>query len=112
MNEVVIPPSPNWYLSKIIACNNDGVLAYGARHEVVIIKTKNGIVPYDFTYEFIPLAHKDKITCVVFAPMNAAECFKNSLVTASDDGSVRVWDLGSLDLQMINSGIKVCWWSR
>lgn len=109
MNNLVIPPSPNWYLSNIITCNNNGWIAYGARHEVVIVKTKSDdkITPYSFDYDFIPLAHKDKITCLAFAPSNASDGFKNCLATASEDGSVRLWDLGTFELKIINPGSKV-----
>ncbi|XP_075214560.1 gem nuclear organelle associated protein rigor mortis isoform X2 [Lycorma delicatula] len=106
MNNLIIPPSPSWYLSNIITCNDDGIIAYGARHEVIIMKTKNEISPYNFEYSFIPVAHKERITCLAFAPKNTSICFKNCIATASDDGTVRIWDIDSLELKMANSGLK------
>lgn len=43
MNNLVIPPSPNWYESKILACTVDNTLIYGSKTEIVIIKPR----PYD-----------------------------------------------------------------
>lgn len=108
MNNLVIPPSPSWYLSNVITCNSNGTVAYGARHEVVIIKVNDDaeVTPYSLKYSFIPLAHKDRITCLAFAPDNATDNFKNCLATASDDGSVRLWDSSTSELKMINSGLK------
>jgi len=38
MNEETLPPSPNWYLSNVLACTADGTIAYGAKNNIVIAK--------------------------------------------------------------------------
>lgn len=105
MNPIVIPPSPSWYLSKVINSRSDGTIAYGARHEVVIIKSKSEDHSFEnFEISFIPLAHKDRINSIVFSPPNCIDEFKNSIATCSDDGSVRIWDFETQELKLVNSG--------
>jgi WD40 repeat protein len=107
MNEVTIPSSPTWYLSNILACNDEGTsVAYGAKHELVVLKVDNSTKPCAVTPSFIPFAHKDKINAIAFAP-SSSNSFKNHLVSCSDDGTVKVWDLSTFTLIYSHSGHPV-----
>uniref|UniRef100_A0A146LNJ2 Gem-associated protein 5 n=2 Tax=Lygus hesperus TaxID=30085 RepID=A0A146LNJ2_LYGHE len=104
MCEITIPSSPGWYLSNIIACNDDGsVVAYGAKHEVVIIRVNVKGSSCDVQPTFIPMAHKDRIVAVAFNPGNC-ELYPNHLVSCSDDGTVHVWDYQTETLILSHSG--------
>jgi hypothetical protein len=63
--EIVIPPSPNWYLSSAFECHKkSGVLVYAASRCLVFVKACN--IEDDFSYpttSVIPDAHRNKITC-------------------------------------------------
>ncbi|KAK9498761.1 hypothetical protein O3M35_003324 [Rhynocoris fuscipes] len=119
MGEITIPPSPSWYLSNILASNDDGsVIAYGAKHEVVILKpTVNFLKQCDIYPLFIPMAHKDRVSALTFSPSNSTN-YKNHLVSGSDDGTVHVWDWTTQSLILSHSvhqdGQKVVGvdWSR
>ena len=34
----VLPPAPNWFSAQILRCSTDGHLAYGARHQIVVVR--------------------------------------------------------------------------
>ena len=107
MNEITIPSSPSWYLSNILVCNDDGTkVAYGAKHELVVLKVDNSLKPCSVTPTFIPFAHKDKVNALAFAP-SPSNNFENHLVSCSDDGTVKVWDLETLSLVYSHSGHPV-----
>ncbi|XP_014270650.1 gem-associated protein 5 [Halyomorpha halys] len=105
MCEITIPSSPSWYFSNILACNDEGTaLAYGAKHEVVILRQiSNNFKPCDAQPIFIPMAHKDKVSALAFAPSNS-ENFKDHLVSCSEDGTVHVWNWPSQFLILAHSG--------
>lgn len=102
MDEFTLPPSPTWQLSNILACNDDGLMAYGSRCEVAIIDLKS---KGKFNVSFINLAHKEKINIVVFSPIKGS--FKDCLATCGDDGMVHVWDYKASSLMICHSGHKV-----
>ncbi|XP_054267558.1 gem-associated protein 5 isoform X2 [Macrosteles quadrilineatus] len=101
MDTRTLPPSPSWQLSNILACNDDGLLAYGARSDLSLIDFK---AKGQFDVSFINRAHKDKVNVVVFSPSNGS--FKNCLATCGDDGSVRVWDFKESQQRYCHSGHK------
>ena len=108
MCEITIAPSPNWYFSNILACNDEGTaVAYAAKHEVVILRqiTNHG-KPCDAQPIFIPIAHKEKISAVSFSPSNC-ENFRDHLVSCSEDGTVHVWNWPSQFLILAHSGHPV-----
>ncbi|KAF5277597.1 hypothetical protein FQA39_LY06090 [Lamprigera yunnana] len=37
MNKLIVPPSPNWFASNILACAPDNSIIYGSRNEIVVI---------------------------------------------------------------------------
>ena len=62
-NEVVIPPSPNWYLSSVFECHKkSGILAYAASRCLVFLKPHEENVGFPNT-RVIADAHNNKITC-------------------------------------------------
>lgn len=102
MEKFVLPPSANWQLGNILACNDNGLLAYGSKGELAIVDYKED---GKYTVTFLNLAHKDKLNVVVFSPINGKFC--NCLATCGDDGMVRVWDFKELRLLVCHSGHKV-----
>lgn len=102
MNTFILPPSTNWQLSNILACNDNGLLAYGSKGEICLINLKEDAA---FNVSFLNLAHKEKVNVVVFSPIKGK--FSNCLATCGDDGMVRVWDFKELRLLVCHSGHKV-----
>lgn len=102
MDKFILPPCPSWFLSNILSCNDDGLLAYGSRTEIVIVKLKpDG----KFEVSLINFSHKEKIHAVIFSPKNGS--FSNCLATCGDDSMVRVWDFTNSRLLLCHSGHKV-----
>lgn len=58
MNNLVIPPSANWYETSILACARDNTLIYGSRNDIVIIYDSPNDQPSDV--RIIPRAHSQK----------------------------------------------------
>lgn len=104
MNEVTLPPSPNWYLSTILACASDGTVAWGARNSVVIAKANddNKILEY----KIIDKAHTDRVTSVAFSPQIDADD-PLRIVSSADDHIVKVWNVKDLSLQHKNTLLNV-----
>lgn len=92
MFKLTIPPSSNWNCSRIIDCNNTGVVTYASRNDLIVIKpelTNNG----RFVVRSIDTAHKEKILGVILSPDSSNH---NGVVTCSADGYVTIWDLETL----------------
>ncbi|KAK2585095.1 hypothetical protein KPH14_008607 [Odynerus spinipes] len=100
MNEVTLPPSPNWYLDSILACSKDGTVAWGARHNIVITKRKQDSKILD--YSIIKDAHIERVTSLAFSP-EYGEPDKNLLVSAGDECTVKIWNLDTLSVVMAYS---------
>lgn len=47
MNELITPPSPNWYEVDILTCAPDNTVIYGSLQDVVIIKPTQEDKPND-----------------------------------------------------------------
>ncbi|XP_058807144.1 gem-associated protein 5-like [Phymastichus coffea] len=99
MNELTLPPSPNWYLSTILACASDGTVAWGSRNSIVIAKSDDD---KKLNYKIIDKASTERITSVAFAPLKETDNYL-SLVSSADDHTVKVWNLSDLSLQMKNT---------
>ncbi|XP_015605680.1 gem-associated protein 5 isoform X2 [Cephus cinctus] len=100
MNEVTFPPSPNWYLSSILACSNNGTVAWGSRNAIVIAKaSQDGKI---FKYNIIPNAHLDRVTSVAFSP-KFGEPDNNFLVSGGDEYIARIWNLDTCNAHMAYS---------
>lgn len=87
MAKFTLPPSPNWQLSNVLSSNDAGVVAYGSRGELNIIKVEG---EKSFKVSVLALAHKEKLNVVTFSPSSGS--FKNCIATGGDDAVVRVWD--------------------
>ncbi|KAL2748138.1 gem-associated protein 5 isoform X1 [Vespula maculifrons] len=100
MNEVTLPPSPNWYLNSIFTCSKDGTIAWGARNAIIIAKRQqeNKIL----NYSIIKDAHIDRVTSLAFSPEYGQED-KNLLVSGGDEFTVRIWNLDNLSTIMAYS---------
>lgn len=100
MNEVTLPPSPNWYLNSIFTCSKDGTIAWGARNAIIIAKPRqeNKIL----NYSIIKDAHIDRVTSLAFSPEYGQED-KNLLVSGGDEFTVRIWNLDNLSTIMAYS---------
>ncbi len=73
-NEVVIPPSPNWYLSGVFECHKkSGVLAYAASRCLVFLKPHEENIGFPST-RVIPDAHRNKITCEFINSLSMLYC--------------------------------------
>ncbi|XP_066583627.1 gem-associated protein 5 isoform X2 [Prorops nasuta] len=95
MNEVTLPPSPNWYLSNILATSLDGTVAWGANNTIVVARKKDESKV--LMYSLIKNAHLDKVTSVAFSPEFGKEG-KNLLVSTGMEHVVKVWNLDSLSM--------------
>ncbi|KAG8255261.1 Gem-associated protein 5 [Homalodisca vitripennis] len=101
MDNFILPASPNWQLSSVLACNDNGLIAYGSRSDVSIINFKpNG----KFEVSILQFAHKDRLSTIVFSPVDGK--FKNCLATCGDDGMVRLWNFEEGRLLYFHSGHK------
>jgi len=95
MNEVTLPPSPNWYLSNILACSKRGTVAWGARNFVVIARQKEDNV---MQYSVIKDYFKDKVTALAFCPKLDNPDSPELLICGGDDTKARVWNVDTLEL--------------
>ena len=93
MNEVTLPPSPNWYLNNILACSSNGTTAWGARNTIVIARfNENDKILH---YSIIKHAHKSRVTCLVFTP-KIEEVNPNLMASTGDDNAIKIWDSETL----------------
>ncbi|XP_039310637.1 gem-associated protein 5 isoform X2 [Solenopsis invicta] len=95
MNEVTLPPSPNWYLSNIFACSRRGTVAWGARNFIVIARPKeNNVMQYSIVKDYF----KDKVTTLAFCPKLDSPDSPDLLICGGDDTKVRVLNVDTLEL--------------
>nr|XP_031838451.1 gem-associated protein 5-like isoform X1 [Nomia melanderi] len=94
MNETTLPPSPNWYLSNILACSFNGTVAWGARNTIVVVKSNQN--EKALQYSIIQHAHKNRVTCIAFTP--EFEEANNNLMASTGDDIIKVWDLETLSV--------------
>lgn len=104
MNEVTLPPSPNWYLSSILACASDGTVAWGARNSIVIAKAKDD--SKKLGYSIIDRAHSARVTSIAFSPKNKEDS-SYRLLSGGDDNIIKIWNLQDLSLELKNSTLDV-----
>ncbi|XP_033216960.1 gem-associated protein 5 [Belonocnema kinseyi] len=100
MNEVTLPPSPNWYLSSVMSCSKNGTVAWGSRHSIVIGHPKENSKILDYSY--ILNAHTDRVTAVVLSP-EFEKPEKRLLVSAGDEHVVKIWNVDTLATTLTNS---------
>nr|CAD7447477.1 unnamed protein product [Timema bartmani] len=98
MNEITIPPSPNWYFGDILSCNNDGVFVYGSRNDLIVCRHMSGGSLADGPQvQMIRVAHKEKVTVVRLSKTNGGK-YPHSVATVGDDSIVKLWHLETLSL--------------
>ncbi|XP_025162758.1 gem-associated protein 5 [Harpegnathos saltator] len=100
MNSAVLPPSPNWYLSNILACSKRKTLAWGAKNCIVIAKQKENDLALEFN--IIQDAHIDRVTALAFCPKfepNSPEL----IISCGDDDKAKIWNIDQLELFTIFS---------
>jgi len=105
MNEEILPPSPNWYLSNVLACTADGTIAYGAKNNIVIAKYlprySANLTPQIC---IIRNAHKERVTVVAFSTnRESSDKYWNCLASAGDDSVIRIWNLETLSPLLAHS---------
>jgi len=99
MNEITLPPSPNWYLSNIFACSKRGTIAWGSRNYIVIAKQEktNNILQYTLLKEF----SKTKVCSLAFCPKinnpDDSDC-PELLICGGDDDKIKIWNIDKLDV--------------
>ena len=84
MSEVIIPASPNWYSTKIVASSKFGILVFAARHDVVIFDCHS----FPVTYKGVYASHREKVTALT---ISSHEDFSSLCCSGSEDGVIKVW---------------------
>ncbi|XP_064243528.1 gem-associated protein 5 isoform X2 [Passer domesticus] len=104
-----LPASPNWYSSRCSDASSDGRLfGFAARHRVCLLDVAAGAP----TFYGELLGHTDRISAFAFChcPGHGGRC-----ASSSDDGSVRVWDSGTLspvlEYSLHQNAISALHWS-
>lgn len=96
MNEITLPASPNWYLSSIIACANDGTVVWGARNSIIVAKKKEN--SKELQYTIFDKAHSQKVVSLAFSPWDEEnKCYY--LVSAGEDNIIKIWNMDFLILK-------------
>ncbi|XP_011636844.1 gem-associated protein 5 [Pogonomyrmex barbatus] len=95
MNEVKLPPSPNWYLNNILACSKRGTVAWGTKNCIVIARQKEG--NNAMQYSIIKDQFRDKVTAVAFCPKFESLDSPELLIFCGDDVKVKVWNVDTLE---------------
>lgn len=100
MNSVVLPPSPNWYLSNILVYSRRKTLAWGAKNCIVIAKQKEN----DSALEFyiIPDAHVDRVTALAFCSKFEPDS-SELIISCGDDDKAKIWNIDKLELVTVFS---------
>ncbi|XP_044005002.1 gem-associated protein 5-like isoform X2 [Aphidius gifuensis] len=93
MNELTLPPSPNWYQSTILAAAKDGTIAWGSSSSIIIGKKSSNKKNLD--YFIIVDAHTEKVNSLAFSP-NYGDDGKYLLVSCGEEYIVRIWNLDTL----------------
>ncbi|XP_050309808.1 gem-associated protein 5-like [Anthonomus grandis grandis] len=93
MNKLLIPSSPNWFLSDILACAPDNTVICGSRQDLVIIKPTEDNIPDDICC--IGKAHSTKIISVGIN-RNWGQPHKYA-VSLSENAIIKLWDIETLE---------------
>ncbi|XP_053999055.1 gem-associated protein 5 isoform X1 [Hylaeus anthracinus] len=100
MNETTLPPSPNWYLSNILACSFNGTVAWGGRNAIIVAKYNEG--ERTLQYSIIKHAHKDRVSYLAFTPP-FEQVTDNLVASIGDDNTVKIWNVETLSMAFSHS---------
>lgn len=100
MNSAILPPSPNWYLSNILAYSKNETLAWGAKNCIVIAKKKENDLGLDFCT--IQDAHIDRVTALAFCPKFEPSS-SELIISCGDDDKAKIWNINKLELVTVFS---------
>lgn len=122
MNNLVVPPTPNWFESKILACSVDNTLIYGAKTEIVVIEPQPWDKPANI--KVIPNAHYERYhSCnvkywghytyfsyrVLSVEVNKDWGIGNKwVVSAGQDKIVKLWNIESYTCKNSHNTHAVC----
>ncbi|XP_067142043.1 gem-associated protein 5 [Centruroides vittatus] len=84
MSGISVGPSPNWYCSRVIDCNKENIVAYGARGNVCLLDGRE----FPPRYLDIISAHQDRVTSLAFSSLD-----HQLLATAAEDNKVKIWNV-------------------
>jgi WD40 repeat protein len=105
--ESILPSAANWYCSRIVDCNQQGIAVIGAKNSLDVWNLK--ALPARHIANFT--AHQDRIVGVSLC-MSDHTCYSADdlprCCTAGEDGIVRMWNLNSKDVIKEHSHHKVC----
>ncbi|NXE91924.1 GEMI5 protein, partial [Menura novaehollandiae] len=88
---LALPPSPNWYSSRCSDASSDGRLfGFAARHRICLLDVSATAEP---TFYGELIGHTDRISGFAFCHCPGQT---NLCSTSCDDGSVKIWDTGTL----------------
>ncbi|XP_076836153.1 gem-associated protein 5 isoform X2 [Brachyhypopomus gauderio] len=87
MHERLLPASPNWYCSRCSDVNTKGVLGFGAKNTVYLLK----LTATSPTVLGELNGHTERVSGFTFCRHDGHE---NICASSSDDKTVKIWDIG------------------
>ena len=82
----ILPASPSWYSSRVIDCDERGVLCFGAKNTIYLLDVSHGGGP---VYIGSLAGHKDRVVGLSISP--DTQVFM--CCSAAEDGCVKVWNV-------------------
>ncbi|KAK5643800.1 hypothetical protein RI129_007645 [Pyrocoelia pectoralis] len=102
MNKLVIPPSPNWFASNILACASDNTVIYGSRQDVIVIQPAPPDEPADV--KVLSGIHSGRVS---FVSLNINWGNPNKwAVSVAEDNVVQLLDIATSTPKMSHMGHK------
>ncbi|GAA6078032.1 gem-associated protein 5 [Tachysurus ichikawai] len=86
MHERLLPASPNWYCSCCSDVNKHGVLGFGAKNTVYLLKVSATSAQVLGELR----GHTERVSAFSFCRRDAEE---NICASSSDDKTVKIWDV-------------------
>ncbi|EZA61582.1 Gem-associated protein [Ooceraea biroi] len=99
MNETTLPPSPNWYLSNVLACSKRGTVAWGGKNYIVVAKRREGsdILQYTLLKDFPKSKISSLAFCSKISDPDGSDC-PELLICGGDDDKVKVYNVDTSDV--------------
>ncbi|XP_026855963.2 gem-associated protein 5 isoform X3 [Electrophorus electricus] len=86
MHERLLPASPNWYCSRCSDVNSDGILGFGAKNTIYLLK----VTATSPTVLGELNGHTERVSGFAFCRHDGQE---NICASTSDDKTVKIWDI-------------------